>query len=89
MSKISDVASKEITKSEELPYFMHIGRGWRVFDCFEFVCARLDTLFSESKAKVGNFFTAKEAFLKVDFNVVLYQPLQDVIKRSDVFLVGR
>jgi hypothetical protein len=54
---------EEIAQAQKLAYLMYIGRGWRVFDCFEFVCARLDTLFSESKAKVGNFFTAKEAFL--------------------------
>ena len=46
-------------------------------------------MFCQPEPKVRNFFTAKEAFLKVDLNVVLYQPLQNVVERSDVFLVGR
>ena len=67
---------------------MYIGGGWSVFDGLEFVSARQDTLFCQPEAKVRNFFTAKEAFLKVDLNVVLHQPLQNIVERSDVFLVG-
>ena len=46
-------------------------------------------MFCQPEPKVRNFFTAEEAFLKVDFNVVLYQPLQNIVECSDVFLVGR
>ncbi len=47
-----------------------------------------DTLFCESESKVEDFFTAEEAFLQVDFDVMLDQALQNLVQSSDVFWVS-
>ncbi len=65
------MASEEIAEPQELSYLVYIGGGWSVLDRLQFVRAGQNTLFSETEAKVGNFFTAKEAFLQINFDVVL------------------
>ncbi len=75
MRKISHMAAKKIAKSQKLVNFLHIRWRWRVFHCFEFVCAWNDALLSEAEAKVRDFLAAKHTFLKVDFNVVCNQAL--------------
>ncbi len=69
------MAPEEIAQTQKLTDLVYIG-GWRcVFDCLQFVSAWQYTLFCESEAKVGNFFTAKEAFLQINLDVVLDQTL--------------
>ncbi len=82
------MAPEEVTQAQKLTDFVYVGWWWRVLDCPQFVSAWQDTLFCESETKVRDFFTAKEAFLQVDFNAVLDQALQNLIQSSDVFWVG-
>ncbi len=57
------MATEKVAQSEKLTDFMHVGGGWGIFDCLEFVNAWLYTLFSEAKTQLRDFLTPKNAFL--------------------------
>jgi hypothetical protein len=69
------MASKEIAQPQKLSYFVETRWHWGIFDCFKFVCTWFNALFGKSEAKVRHLFASKNAFLQVDFDVVLHQSL--------------
>jgi hypothetical protein len=77
----------EVAKAQKLTDLVYLCGWCCVLDCLQFVSAWQDTLFCESETKVGDFFTAEEAFLQVDFDALLDQALQNLVQSSDVFWV--
>ena len=86
--KILDVISKEVAQSNESPNLALAGWGRHVAVNSQFSFSWTNSLRRQHESQVGNFGVAKEAFGQVDFEVVVLQLLEDLVKNLKVMFVG-
>ncbi len=71
--KVFDVDAEEVAQTHKLSYWFDIS-GWFGFSYGpQFALAWVDSLGSEGKSLVGNFFISKHTFIQVNLEVILMQ----------------